>query len=136
MQQITFADIESLVGDTQQSGSSLRVTFVCPVTGESVESSASMPRNNGMGAMMRQTLIRQLMWQVRRWLRRFLGRGMQGRIASDMVRHSSRGVSQKFQYSQSDRRKATVEAFSRVQSQFQRDPQTGRWTHQSAAGHR
>lgn len=129
----TFENINPIVANVAQQGASLTVTFRCPITEKTVQSRAMMRRQQqGVGSALRRSLIRNIMWSLRRQLFKFLGRGVQGRIASDVATQALRGAGEKFQYSRADKNNAIVQAFTKVQNEFVWDPQTDHWIHTSA----
>lgn len=134
VQQVNYQQIESLVTNTKQQGNSLQITFTCSVTGQSVEATGRMQRssNPGAGALVRQSLVRNLMWSLRRWIYRLMGRGMGARIAGDLISQTARGAANRAQFTRADRQDAIVRAFGTVQDQFVWDNHTDHWIHRSA----
>lgn len=131
MQEITYESIAPLVRDVRP-GSTLHVTFTCPVTGQAVQSSATMGLSQELSATVRRSVINNLIRSFSHWISRVLGHGFGGRIARDLINQGTRGASTNFQYSAADRQKAIVEAFGKVQSQFIRDAASGQWSHANA----
>ncbi len=132
-QNLTYEKIKRTVKDTRQQGSSLIVTFACPITGESVESRATMTSSStDLSTVVRRSVVQSLMRSIRRWLYRVLGRGFVGDVGRDITLQASRHKAEKLRFSRADRQKAVVDAFRRVQQQFVWDPQTDHWIHKNA----
>jgi hypothetical protein len=97
-----------------------------------VQSQATLrPKRDGT-AMVRRSVIDQLISSLRRWLLSLFGRGEAGRVAGRLAHQGTRSASRRLQYSKSDRNEGTVKAFQSVQSQFFWDGDAERFVHQSA----
>lgn len=132
-QNMTYETIRRIVKDTRQQGSTLIVTFACPITEKTVESRATMSSSStDLSTTVNRSIVTNLMRSLQRWLYRLLGRNFAGRVGRDVARQATRGVSQKLRFSRAEKNHAVVEAFRRVQSEFVWDSQTDHWIHKSA----
>ena len=117
----------------------MRVTFRCPVSGQSVQSSGGLQAANTMASRATQSAKRGLMWSLRssiaRAARSAFGHGVAGSVASQATYGAMSGVgSGRTSYSDSDKRDAIVRAFHNVQNQFAWDAQNNRFISAQAAG--
>lgn len=139
----TLDSIRPLIQDLQVSGRSVRVRFVCPRSGQSVSASHTL-QAAGPTALSRvsNTVGRSLLWSLRsavaQVIRRSLGYGIAGRVASDLaysaMNQATRTSSQRSTtLSGRERDEATLQAFVSVQDQFVWDGASGGWVHGSAA---
>lgn len=132
MSQIDYATIAPLIADQKSASSTLTVTFKCPVTGQTVESSATMRGGEGIASAAKQSVARNIGWEAMRTVRRALGWNMAGRVAGDVARQAGDSAGDRIQYGRKEKEAAAVEAFQRVAGQFKWDEAAGRWVHQSA----
>lgn len=141
MPQPTHDNVAPLVADLQESGRSVRVTFRCPVSGQSVQSSHSVPRNNSTSSQMMDTAKRSAMYglqsAVSQTLRSVFGYGMVGRVANDVTRQAiystARNTTSQNTLSGREKQDAIVEAFKKVSRQFVWDTSRGHWIAAKAA---
>lgn len=134
MSYTSYQFIEPLIVRAEQKGSAMHCTFECPVTGESVESRASIRRGQGFADTASRSVQRGLHRNMRNTIRRnilkFLGHNTWGRMAADMV---DSFVGETFfssgqqNYSANEKEQAIIQAFENVKSRFAWDEQNRRW---------
>jgi tellurite resistance protein len=138
MSQTRYDAIAPLIADAQQEGSTMRVTFRCPVSGQTIPSSAGITAANTVGSRVAQGAKRSLMWSLRSSIagavRKAFGHGMAGSMASGATYGAMQGVGSGHSYSEADKRAAIERAFERVQDQFVWDEQNQRFVSAQAAG--
>lgn len=141
MPEITYENVAPLIFSTQQSDRTLRFAFRCPVSGTTVESSFTLPRDTSLStrvaATAKRSLLSQVRWSVSRAIRQAFGYSMIGRIIGDVVGSvadgMTRSVPDTVSVSDSERRTAAVEAFKRVSRSFVWDDKSDRWISTQAA---
>lgn len=141
MPEITYENVAPLVFSTQQSDRTLRFAFRCPVSGNTVESSYTLPKDNSMSTRVattaKRSLLSQVRWSVSRAIRQAFGHGVIGRIVGDVVGSMAdsmaRGATEGSSISDGERRSAAVEAFKRVSRSFVWDDKGERWISTQAA---
>ncbi|MEL6347363.1 MAG: hypothetical protein AAFV53_29885 [Myxococcota bacterium] len=140
MPQPTYENIAPLIADVQESGRSVRVSFRCPVSNKTVQSSFSMPRDNSTSSRMMDQAKRSMMYSlqssVSQAIRSVFGYNMVGRVAGDVARqamYSAASSSNQNTLSRSETQQAILEAFKRVSNQFIWDNSRGHWVSASAA---
>lgn len=125
MTEIPFASIQPLIADQQVHGSSVRVTFRCPQTGFSVDSSAGIKKGQSLSDVAMASAKRSLWWSLRSTLLRLisssLGHGVAGRVGRDVGNQFLRQAGQGVEFSSEEVQAAVVDAFTRVQSKFRHD---------------
>ncbi|HBP22152.1 MAG TPA: hypothetical protein DEA08_30770 [Planctomycetes bacterium] len=130
MSEIPYASIQPLIADQQVNGSSVRVTFRCPQSGFSVDSSAGIKKGQSLSDVAMASAKRSLWWSLRSTLLRMisssLGHGVAGRVGRDVGNQFLRQAGQGVQYSNEEIQAAVVDAFTRVQSKFRHDG--NQWT--------
>ena len=89
MTETTYESIEALIQDVEVNGSQVRCTFL-HADGETIDSSATIPRDNSVMGKVGNTVKRQLVNRARstasRSIFQLLGGGMLGRTGSIIVR--------------------------------------------------
>ncbi|MFT4976551.1 MAG: tellurite resistance protein [Myxococcota bacterium] len=141
MPQPTHDNIAPLVADLQESGRSVRVTFRCPVSGQSVQSSHSVSRDASSSSQMMNTAKRSMMYglqsAVSQTIRSVFGYNMVGRVAGDVTRQAmysaTRSATNQNTLSSSEKQQAVVDAFQKVARQFVWDEGRGHWISSKAA---
>jgi len=141
MPQPTHDNVAPLVADLQESGRSVRVTFRCPVSGQSVKSSHSVPRNRNTSAQLTNTAKRSMMYglqsAVNQTIRSVFGYSTVGRVAGDVARQAmysaTSAATNQNTLSSSEKRDAVIEAFKKVSRQFVWDSARGHWISAKAA---
>lgn len=139
MSQISFELVQPLIAQANQQGSTMHVTFRCPVSGHTVESRGHLQAANTMGSRVAQSAKRSVLWSLRsslsRAIRSSLGYGIAGRVAADAASGAinTSGSGQQ-SYSEADRQAAMVRAFESVANQFVWDAQNNRYVSAQAAG--
>lgn len=142
MPQPTHDNIAPLVANLQESGRAVRVTFRCPVSGQTVQSAHSVPRNNTASSQMMKTAKRSMMYglqsAVNQTIRNVFGyNNMVGRVASDVTRQAmysaANTAGNQNTLSAREKRDAVVEAFKKVSRQFIWDSNRGHWISAKAA---
>jgi uncharacterized tellurite resistance protein B-like protein len=87
VENITYESIYPLIAKAEQSGTTLNCLFVCPVSGEQVQASATIERF-GQNAMI-DSAKQSAMWSIRdvigRSLRSAFGYGVVGRMVGEMA---------------------------------------------------
>jgi hypothetical protein len=131
MSQVSYDSIAPLITAQTQDGTTLRVTFTCPVTGQAVESSATLQEGSGIGATAKKSAVRNALWKVSSAVRRKAGYSFAGRVAGDVADHSIRSAGEGVKFGAKEKEAAAVAAFERVSAQFTWDEAQGRWVHQS-----
>ena len=139
MSQITYQTIQPLVASAEQQGSSMRVSFRCPVTGQVIEASGALQRSNTMGDRVAESAKRSVMYGLRnaltRSIRRALGYGIVSNVVADAARGAASGSGQASQdYSDDEKQAAIVRAFESVSNQFVWDGANNRFVSVQAAG--
>ncbi len=131
MTETTYESIEALIQDVEVNGSQVRCTFL-HADGETIDSSATIPRDNSVMGKVGNTVKRQLVNRARstasRSIFQLLGGGMLGRTGSIIVRATvpSR-VSNQNEPDENDIHEAVVKAFDKVSSKYMYDEQSGTW---------
>lgn len=125
MSEIPYASIQPLIADQQVHGSSVRVTFRCPQSGFSVDSSAGIKKGQSLSDVAMASAKRSLWWSLRSTLLRLisssLGHGVAGRVGRDVGNQFLRQAGQGVQFSNEEVQAAVVDAFTRVQNKFRHD---------------
>ncbi len=128
-----YKEIKSLVDSTSTRGDILEVQFRCPRTGQTVTSHGSLPNRSSSGGRSKRgssTIVRILLSIAQMFLFRRLRLGWGSRRAARrLTRGATRGMmeSDSSRPSSTDKRRAIVEAFQKVQNRFNRQP-NGTWT--------
>ena len=140
MSQISYEMIQPLIVQAAQQGSSMHVTFRCPVSGQSIEARGHLQASSSLGGKVAESAKRSIMWSLRsslsRAISRSLGYGIAGRVASDVAYGavSSGGGSSTQSYSDADKQAGIIAAFESVSSKFAWDAQNRRYISAEAAG--
>lgn len=138
MSQSIYQAVQPLIAHAEQQGSTMRVVFRCPVSGQEVESSAGLRTGNSMTDRMAQSAKRSLMWSVRSAIasavRSALGSGILGNAAASVSRDAMSAGEDRIRYSEDDKRDAVERAFQAVAGRFVWDTQQGRYIAAQAAG--
>lgn len=138
MSQITYEMVQPLVAEATQDGSTMRVTFRCPLSGQTVEARGTLQAANTMGSRVARSakrgLLRSLRSALSRTIRNTLGYGVVGQVASDASRGAMTDSGSSPSYSDADRQAAVVRAFESVATVFAWDPQNNRYISAQAAG--
>ncbi|MEM7104637.1 MAG: hypothetical protein AAF502_15985 [Bacteroidota bacterium] len=128
---ITYEDIKPIIEREQLTEYRMVVWFKADNSPKIIESSANIQRSqaeyNQVESIVRDDIIDHLQDVVRGVVGGVLGKGLVGRIstrATERLMHENR---RKFSYSKMDKRRAVVEAFKRVATQFSFDRNTGSW---------
>lgn len=131
--QVTIENVRPLVEREDLQGGSLKVTFVCRVSGERVEAYGAIKADNeGLATMVRRGVIDEMIGMLRRKIYRMFGRGMVGRFVRDLAGDAMWSTAKKLEYSKAEQDRAIVEAFERVREEhFVWDPDTDQWIHAS-----
>ncbi len=131
MTETTYESIEALIQDVEVNGSQVRCTF-SHVDGETVDSAATIARDNSVMGKVENTVKRQLINRARstasRSIFQLLGGGMLGRTGSIIVRATvpSR-ISNHNEPDENDIHEAVVKAFDKVSSKYSFDEESGTW---------
>ncbi len=129
--EVEYEDIAPLVAQQTVRQRQVHVTFTCPKSGRSVESSASLRKDNSAGQRMKDSVKRSFMHAARNMLTRALGslfgHGMAGQVARSATYEAQRGVEARLAFSKADVQRGIVAAFERVRAQFAKDPESGAW---------
>ncbi|WP_045119625.1 TerB family tellurite resistance protein [Haliangium ochraceum] len=138
MSQSTYEAIQPLIAHSEQQGTSMRVIFRCPASGEEVEATAGLRSGNDLGNRVAQSAKRSLMWSVRSAIasavRSAFGHGIVSNMAQSATRDAMSAGQQRLTYSDSDKRDAIERAFESVSSQFVWDSEQSRYISSKAAG--
>ena len=131
--EITYELIEPLIIRTDIKGSRMLCEFQVPESDDTVESSASIRRENTVKSQASRIIKRNLTNQLRRSasraLRSALGGGMLGRTGTTIFNSVTREQARDFMQSFTDEEKqaAILEAFSKVSEYFHFDEQEYMW---------
>lgn len=144
MEQLTYENIKPLVDDVAETGSSLAVTFRCPLSQQTARAQVAMADGGSSSAMTKTgggtgsavgrgivgMVIRMLISTV---LRRFGIRGFGRRMISRQVgRSATRSALDKLGGGSSgDRNQAVVRAFRQVRGEFVWDETRRQWVHKT-----
>lgn len=140
MSQIPYETIQPLIANAEQRGSSMHVTFRCPVNGQTVEATGGLQKAHGIGNRVADSAKRSVMYGLRnalsRSIRRALGYGILGSVASSAAYGATSGTghSSSQSFSESDQKDAIARAFGSVSSMFVWDAQNNRYISAEAAG--
>ncbi len=140
MPQPTHDNIAPLITDLQTTGRTVRVTFRCPVSGQSVSSSHAVPRTSNTSSRLAQTAKRSLMYSLQSTIssaiREVFGYNLVGRVASDVARQAVYSAAQtpsQNTLSSAEQQEAVLAAFAKVSSRFIWDSARGHWISAQAA---
>lgn len=140
MAEVNYESIQSLIESAVQDGASMKVTFKCPASGATVESSASIQKGKGVADIAKASAQKNMMYSLRRgvlgMVRSVLGGGMFGRMGQDVARSmlSEADKKAKTLYSEDEKNGAVVSAFEAISSQWVHDAKNNRWVLAKAAG--
>jgi uncharacterized tellurite resistance protein B-like protein len=140
MPEVTYENIQANLVSAKQDGSSMRCSFKCPVSGETVESSGGIQKGRGLGDMARHSVKRnlfsQVRWGIARAIRSALGYGLAGRVAGDVAGTAVGNAMNQHatSFSEEEKKVAVVQAFENIQSRFVWDAKNDRWMSAQAAG--
>ncbi|MBL4848534.1 MAG: TerB family tellurite resistance protein [Planctomycetes bacterium] len=127
MTEITFEELRGLIAAQEVRGSRVEVTFKCPTTGASHESSAGIRKGKGLGnvalSAAKQGMWRSLRSGIMRAISGALGSGAMASVGRQVSNQMVRDASQGSQFTGEDVEAAVVEAFQSVQSKFRREGQ-------------
>ena len=139
--EFTYDKIKPLVATAQVWGSQMSCTFKCPVSGDSVQSSAEIESLAGkMAAGAVESVKHSVWWSIRSAVSNAIwssaGSGVLGRTASDAAstvlnRVDVSGGTK--QYSEKARQDAIIAAFKTVSGSFRWDEAANRWVGAGAA---
>ncbi len=132
MSEPTYESIAPLISQQNQDGRTLNVVFTCPVTQQTVESSASLREGSGLGATAKQSASRNILWKLSYSVRRLFGYSIAGRVAGDVAQSAMSSAGDKARFGQAEKEAAAVDAFMRVSNEFAWEDASGRFVHQSA----
>jgi uncharacterized tellurite resistance protein B-like protein len=132
---MTLEAIRPLVANAEQQQTTLVCTFVCPVSGERVESRAQLQQGQGISDKIKRGAQESMMWQARsalaRSIHRAFGYNFLSRMATDVATkamHAAHNAQQGAPaFTQEARDAALIEAFRAVSSSFAWDPQQRRY---------
>jgi len=139
MPAIKFEDIQKNIESTRQDGSVMYCVFKCPVTGNKVESQATIQEGRGLADVAKKSVKRSLFWRLRYGVssvvRSALGYGLAGRVAGDVAGAAVQGAMQKQgpSFSDDEKNAAVLQAFESVASRFNFDSKNGQWISSDAA---
>jgi len=131
--QPTYANITPLIVDITESGRSIQVVFQCPISGTQIPARASVSRDNSIGAQVKNSAQRSLMYAIQREvgniLRSVFGNNTLGRTASDISRRTMYSASSQVMngLSKKEKEEAIVKAFLSVQRKFTWDQNRQQW---------
>jgi tellurite resistance protein len=138
MSQSIYQAIQPLIAHAEQQGTTMRVVFRCPVSGQEVESSAGLRQGSSVTSRMSQSAKRSVMWSVRSAIasavRSAFGSGILGNAVATASRDAMQAGEEKLRYSEDDKRDAIERAFQAVATRFVWDTQQGRYIAAQAAG--
>lgn len=116
----------------------MNVAFRCPVSGQTVEARGHLQASNTVGSRVTKSAKRSVLYSLRnsltRALRRSLGYGIAGRVASDAARGAMQTSGSNVNYTDADKHAACVRAFESVSNQFVWDSQNNRYISAQSAG--
>lgn len=136
MPDINYQNVAPLIVEARPSGRSMRFVFQCPVSGAKVQATHTFQNAPSFGSQAGAIAERAVMYEVRRGisstLRSMFGYNVVGRVAGDVASQAMGQVTQGSQmgqatYSDADKQKAAVAAFTQVANQFVWDPKGNRW---------
>jgi hypothetical protein len=139
---ITLDTIRPLVAEARQQHDTMHFVFVCPVSGERVEASASMHAHRTVTDRVKESASHHMTWSlygaVSRAIHRALGYNILGHIASDLAHQAihARKEQTPVSYSQEAKDKALLEAFRYVSGSFRWDEEQRRYVSASVAEQR
>ncbi|MEE9311884.1 MAG: TerB family tellurite resistance protein [Planctomycetota bacterium] len=121
MSDITYEKLAKNIASEETSGSQMKVTFICAVTGTTIESGATMAQAKGLKAGIKKAAKRGFFTAARRGLRSALrgvfGSGIIGNAAQSSAA-SSVGHGTTVSYDESSKHDAVVVAFMKVSKKF------------------
>lgn len=131
MQHTTYASIEALIKEAELSGTQVQCIFY-HLDGETIRSSAAIPKNNSTMDRVGRTVKGQLLNRARSTASQsifsLLGGGMLGRAGSMVVRGSIPNRSMiPNEPDEEDIQNATIAAFKKVSSQYEYDETEDIW---------
>jgi len=130
MPEITYDAITPLIEQEDVSGSSVTVTFRCPVSGRQIRSSASIVQDQSgrVGQAVKRSLWQNMRWSLARVVRSVMGYGVAGEVGSAVAYTAMAGAEQRqWEPTKEQVKQATVDAFRSAQNQFAWDPSGQRW---------
>ncbi len=136
----SYDDIEPLIADSKIDGSTIEVSFRCPVTQTEVPSQGTMRAGRDVSSVAQRSVKRSLSQSLRRAvfsaIRGALGSGLLGRAGQDVARSVLTDATDKMNHTHSsgEKQAALLEAFEQVQSQFVWDAKSSRWVAAEALG--
>ncbi|MCB9764034.1 MAG: hypothetical protein H6739_29960 [Alphaproteobacteria bacterium] len=141
MPEITYENVKPLITGVETQGRTVRVAFTCPVSGATLESSYTLPRDNSTSSQIatraKRSFFNQVRWSIARSVRRALGYGFVGRIVGDVISGAVDGVARdaanSTSVSKDEEQTAAVEAFKRIARQWAWDDRNSRWITTQAA---
>lgn len=141
MPQPTYENVAPLVADMRESGRTVQVTFRCPVSGDTVSSSHSVPRDTSTSSQVMQTAQRSMMYGIQSSVSRAISQAfgynsIVGRVAGDVARqavYSATSTSNSQSLSAREKQAAVLEAFRKVSSRFVWDNSRAHWISAKAA---
>jgi tellurite resistance protein len=126
-----------MIAQSTPDGSTMRVTFRCPVSGTTVEASAAMQVSDDLASKAKAGAKRGLMWSLRGAVagaaRQAMGGGMAGSMASGATYGATSKVGSSVTYSDEQKKAAMVQAFESVRNQFAWDAANNRFVSLQAA---
>lgn len=140
MADVTYDSIAPLVHRSSTEGTTLQVSFKCPVSEAEVQSQATLRRGKGVKDVAMSSAKRGLMASLRRSVmgavRAALGHGLLGRVGQDVARSVLSDADQKVRehFTEDEKQAATVDAFERVKSEFVWDPKGQRFVSAKVTG--
>ena len=140
MAEVTYESIQSLIESAEQDGASMKVTFKCPVSGGTIESSAAIKKGKGIADVAKASAQKSLMYSLRRgvlgMVRSVLGGGAFGRVGRDVANQLMGEADKRSKevFSEEEKNAAVVEAFNGVSSKWVHDAKNNRWVLAQAAG--
>ncbi len=138
MSSVNYDTIFPLIAQANPDGASMRVTFRCPVSGATFESSAGIQASDDLASKAKAGAKRSALWSLRSAVagaaRRALGGGIGGSLASGAAYGATSGVGNQRSYSEEEKKAAIAQAFESVRDQFVWDTPNNRFISAQAAG--
>ncbi len=126
MPELTYDLIAPLVANTEVKGSTVRVVFRCPVSGNEVVGNGSLDTRKSAGDALKQSLWSTVRYSLARMVRGALGYGVAGQLASSMTGQAVSGAQRSRKApSRGEVEAAVVEAFTKHSNRFTWDANRG-----------
>ncbi|MFT7579878.1 MAG: uncharacterized membrane protein YebE (DUF533 family) [Myxococcota bacterium] len=128
MPQVTYELVEPLVGETQSTGASLSVVFVCPVSGQQIRAQGKPSGDVGAGGQVKKSIMRNMRWSMMGAVRRMFGYSIVGQIGGGIANAAMMGGGGGgVQLNKAQTKEALVDAFVNVSGQFAWDATNDRF---------